>query len=241
MATQTAFILGAGPGLGAALARQFARSGLAVALARRDGAAATALAAEIAALGVPTLGLGVEAGDPAAVEEAVAAAEAQLGPISCAVMNAASLVRAPFLDLTPAQFLTAWEAQAMAGMGFAQAVLRRMAPRGAGFLAFTGATASGKASANFAAFASAKFALRALSMSLAREFGPKGVHVSHVVIDGIIDSARLRATMPAMVERLGEDGLMSPDSIAAAYDYLRGQPKDAWTFELDLRPYKETW
>ena len=134
-----------------------------------------------------------------------------------------------------------WRVSSLGGFLVGREAARRMAPRGTGTILFTGATASVKASPQFAAFAAGKHGLRAVAQSLAKEVGPQGVHVAHVVVDGVIDVPRVREAMPELVETLGDDGLINPKSIAAAYLWLHRQSRDAWTFELDLRPFKERW
>lgn len=240
--------VGASAGLGAALARRYARAGLTVALSGRTLARVEAVAAEIRAAGGRAHAL---PGDVSLEADAhrVAAEVVALGPLRAAVFNAGNNVRGAALDLTPAQFEQAWRGGAFAGFVFArevvQALLRNgqdaQAPQGRGSLVFTGATASLRGGAKFAAFASSKAALRSLAQSLAREHGPQGIHVAHVVVDGGIDGERLRSVAPQRVEQAGADGLLDPDAIAETYWQLHQQHRSAWTFELDLRPFKETF
>ncbi len=172
-----------------------------------------------------------------------------LGPLRAAVFNAGNAVRGAALDLDAAEFEQTWRGGAFAGFLFAreaiQALLRNDqdpdAPQGRGSLVVTGATASLRGGAKFAAFASSKAALRSLAQSLAREHGPQGIHVAHVVIDGGIDGERLRSAAPQRVGQAGADGLLDPEAIAETYWQLHRQHRSAWTFELDLRPFKETF
>jgi NAD(P)-dependent dehydrogenase (short-subunit alcohol dehydrogenase family) len=183
--------------------------------------------------------------DDARREEQVAALvegiEAQVGPIEAFVFNIGANVPASILEETPRKFFKVWEMACFAGFLTGQAVAKRMAGRRRGTIIFTGATAALRGAANFAAFATAKHGLRALAQSTARELGPMNVHVAHVVIDGAIDTAFIRDNFPDLYARKDQDGILSPDHIAAAYWYLHTQPRDAWTFELDLRPWVERW
>jgi NAD(P)-dependent dehydrogenase (short-subunit alcohol dehydrogenase family) len=238
--------VGASAGLGAAVARRYALAGLTVALSGRTLERIEGVAAQIRSAGGRAYAL---VGDVSIEAEArrVAAEVVALGPLRAAVFNAGNSVRGAALDLTAAQFEQAWRGGAFAGFLFAreaiQALLRNGydsdAPLGRGSLIFTGATASLRGGAKFAAFASSKAALRSLAQSLAREHGPQGIHVSHVVIDGGIDGERLRSAAPQRVTQAGDDGLLDPDAIAQSYWQLHQQHRSAWTFELDLRPFKE--
>ncbi|MDB5378881.1 MAG: gdhII1, partial [Rubritepida sp.] len=157
------------------------------------------------------------------------------------VFNAGVNVRTPFRDLSVETFEEAWRTNTLGGFVVGREAARRMVPKGRGTLIFTGATASLRGAANFAAFASAKAGLRAIAQSAARELGPLGLHVAHAVIDGGIDGERLRSRRPERVATAGEDGLLSIDAIAEAYWQLHRQHRSAWTLELDLRPYKEAF
>ncbi|MCG8442252.1 MAG: SDR family NAD(P)-dependent oxidoreductase [Caulobacterales bacterium] len=239
--TDSAAVIGAGPGLGAALARRFAREGLAAAPARRSAGSLDPLIADIEGAGGRAKGYGLDATDPAAVDAFVEAVEADLGPLRVLVFNAAAIARGPVAETDPAVARQMWETIAFAGFLSGRAAARRMSARGRGTIIFTGATASVKASAGFGAFAAAKHALRAFAQSLAKEVGPAGVHVAHTIIDGLIDSPRTRELASGQLDAAGEDGALAPDAIAEAYWRLHAQPRSAWTFELDLRPYKERW
>lgn len=230
MTSGVAVVLGAGPGLGAALARRFASAGLAVAVARRQTAALTALAGEIGGRAYAC-----DATDAASVESLFESVERDLGPPDLGIFNAGAYRPGGILEIDPADFEQCWRVGCLGGLHFGQAAARRMVPRGAGTILFTGATAALRGSAGFVNLSVPKFGLRALAQSMARELGPQGVHVAHVVIDGQIAGERpgYRAA-----ER-GADAVLAPDAIAEAYYQLYRQPRSAWTQELDLRPCLE--
>jgi NAD(P)-dependent dehydrogenase (short-subunit alcohol dehydrogenase family) len=235
--------VGASAGLGAALGRRFAREGYAVALTGRTATRVEAVAREIREQGGVAH---VLSGDITREDEVRRLAEQvrELGVLRAGVFNAGNAVRGPTLELSVADFEGAWRTNVIGGLLFAQAVLPRLLDAAASeprSLLFSGATASLRGRPPFAAFASAKAALRSLAQTLAREFGPRGVHVAHVVIDGGIDGERLRESAPQRVTQAGDDGLLSPDAIADSYWQLHRQHRSAWTHELDLRPYKESF
>lgn len=233
-------ILGVGSprGLGAATARVFAAAGHPVVIAGRSEDKLRQAAESVAAVGAaPHVEVGdvTNAGD---VARFVASAEA-LAPLHVAVQNAGGNRPSPFLKVAPEVFEEHWRAHAFAGFLLAQAVLPNMLARRMGTIIFTGATGSLRGSANFSPFAAAKAALRMVAQSLAREFGPQGIHVAHVIVDGVIDGDRATARMPGIKDRLGADGLLHPDEIAKTYLMLHRQHRSAWTHELDVRPWSE--
>jgi len=240
--------VGASAGLGAALARRFAAGGYTVVLTGRTAQQLQTVAREIEAAGGRAHAF---AGDVASEAEiqGIAQRVQALGALSVAVFNAASAVRAPTLELTVDQFAQAWRTSTLGGFIFAREALRLLlangidgqAPSGRGSLLFTGATAALRGKPPFAGFAAAKAGLRSLGQTLAREFGPQGVHVAHVVIDGGIDGERLRGSAPQRVAQAGDDGLLQLDAIAESYWQLHLQHRSAWTQELDLRPFKESF
>ncbi|MGE0797650.1 MAG: SDR family NAD(P)-dependent oxidoreductase [Lautropia sp.] len=238
--------VGASVGLGAALAQRFAQEGFIVALTARTGERLQAVASEIGAAGGRAIAFAGDVADEAQVTDIALRVQA-LGTLSVAVFNAAGAVRAPTLDLTAGQFTQAWRVGTLGGFVFARAALRVILANGIagdtaagrGSLLFTGATASLRGRPPFAAFAAAKAGLRSLSQSLAREFGPQGIHVAHVVVDGGIDGERLRGSAPQRIAQAGADGLLQPDAIAQAYYQLHRQHRSAWSQEIDLRPFKE--
>ena len=167
--------------------------------------------------------------------------EHDIGPIEAFVFNIGANVPCSILDETARKYFKIWEMACFAGFLTAQAVARRMVTRQRGTLLFTGATAGLRGAAGFAAFAGAKHGIRALAQSMARELGPRGIHVGHVVVDGAIDTAFIRDTFPDLYTRKDQDGILDPAHIADNYWHLHAQPRDAWTFELDLRPWQEKW
>jgi NAD(P)-dependent dehydrogenase (short-subunit alcohol dehydrogenase family) len=167
--------------------------------------------------------------------------ESEVGSLEVVVFNVGGNVRFPLLEMTAEKYFKTWEMCAMAGFLVGREAARVLLPKGRGTILFTGATASLRGGVGFSAFAGGKAALRALAQSMAREFGPQGLHIAHVVVDGVIDSERVRNTQPERVAALGDQGLLEPDSIARAYLWLHEQTPDAWTFELDLRPGVEKW
>jgi NAD(P)-dependent dehydrogenase (short-subunit alcohol dehydrogenase family) len=227
--------VGASAGLGAAVARRFAKEGLVAAVMGRTSARIEAVAQEIRAAGGVAQAF---AGDVSREEDVLAIAEkvSALGPLEIAVFNAASAVRAPSLEITVAALEDALRTTTVGGFVFGREAVRRLLPRQRGTLVFTGATASLRGRPPFAAFAASKAALRSISQTLAREFGPRGIHVAHVVIDGGIDGERLRSRPTPVAD---PEGLLALQDIADVYWHLHVQPRSAWTQELDLRPFKE--
>lgn len=233
--SKVAVVVGVGPGLGAAVSRRFAREGFAIGLIARTAATSEAVQREIEAAGGHALSIPADATKPAEVTAAFARVKASLGPAEVLIYNAGAFRVAGALEITPQEFEDAFRINCLGGFLSAQAVLPDMLERGRGTLLFTGATASLRGGARFAALAVGKFGLRALAQSLAREFGPRGIHVAHVVIDGMIDTPRVRGMMP------GRDPstLLSPEALAETYFQLHAQPPSAWTQELDVRPSVE--
>jgi NAD(P)-dependent dehydrogenase (short-subunit alcohol dehydrogenase family) len=230
-----AAVVGAGPGLGRSLALRFARGGCGVALLARSDAALGAVRADVEAAGGAARAYPCDAADEASVKAAFARVREELGAPDVLLYNAGAFQMAGVLDIAPADLERAWRVGCLGGLITAQAVLPAMLERGRGTVIFTGATASLRGSARFAALAVGKFGLRALAQSMARELGPRGVHVAHVVVDGGIDTARVRGMLA------GREGsaLLSPDAIAETYWGLHAQDPSAWTHEIDLRPSTE--
>jgi NAD(P)-dependent dehydrogenase (short-subunit alcohol dehydrogenase family) len=239
----TAIVIGVGAeaGLGAALGRRFAREGLHVLLGARRAERIEALAASIRAQGGAASAVAMDTTAPADVARIFDAAERAGGAPELVAYNAGNAHLSPLLDTSDADFEAVWRLACFGGFLAGREAARRMLPRGSGTLLFTGATASLRARPPFTAFASAKAALRAVAHGMARELGPKGLHVAHVAIDGAIDGDQLNQRVPQLKERLGPDGMLAPDAIANAYWQLHAQPRSAWTLELDLRPYKESF
>jgi NAD(P)-dependent dehydrogenase (short-subunit alcohol dehydrogenase family) len=240
-AKKVALVIGAGDATGSAIARRFAREGYAACVTRRSADKLQPLVDEIRSAGGEAHGFSSDAHKEEQVAELVEHIESQVGPIDVFVFNVGANVPASILEETPRKFFKVWEMACFAGFLTSQAAAQRMAVRRRGTILFTGATAALRGSANFAAFATAKHGLRALAQSMARELGPMNIHVAHVVIDGAIDTAFIRDNFPARYAEKDQDGILSPEHIADAYWYLHSQPRDAWTFELDLRPWSERW
>jgi NAD(P)-dependent dehydrogenase (short-subunit alcohol dehydrogenase family) len=228
-------VLGVGPGLGGAVARRFAAEGHAVALMARRPESVRDIQDAIAAAGGRAIAVAADAADPASVAAAFAETRAQLGDPDVLVYNAGAFQPGGVLEITPERFEACWKAGCFGGFLAAREVVPAMVHRGRGTLLFTGATASLRGSARFSALAVGKFGLRALAQSLARELGPSGVHVAHVVIDGQIDTPHLRAMDPGRAVST----MLDPEAIARTYWELHRQDPTAWTQELDLRPATE--
>lgn len=236
-----ALVVGAGEATGAAIARRFAREGYTACVARRSAEQLAPLVAEIEAAGGAARAFGCDARREEQVQALVRTVEDEVGPIEVAVFNVGANVPCSILEETARKYVKVWELGCLAGFLVGREVALRMVPRGRGTIVFTGATASLRGGANFAAFAGAKHGLRALAQSMARELGPKGLHVAHVVVDGAIDTAFIRDRFPERYALKAQDGILNPDHIAENYWQLHRQPRDAWTFELDLRPWCEKW
>jgi NAD(P)-dependent dehydrogenase (short-subunit alcohol dehydrogenase family) len=234
-------VIGAGDATGSAVARRFAKEGYTVCAARRTATALKPLVDQITVEGGKAVAFGLDARREDQVVNFFHQIEAEVGPVEVLVFNVGGNVRFPVLETTAQKYFKVWEMCAMAGFLAGREAARLMLPRGRGTLLYTGATASLRGAAGFSAFAGGKAALRALAQSMARELGPKGLHVAHVVIDGMIDTAFTREHFAQRVEEVGPDGILNPDHIADAYWWLHEQPRDAWTFELDLRPSAERW
>ncbi len=241
MAGGAAVVGGAGDALGGAVARRFAAAGLAAVPVRRKTGPLDALAAEIAASGGRARGIACDARDEEAVATLFDRVEREIAPVEVCVFNVGAQHRSPVLEMTARIYRQVWESAAFAGFLVGREAARRMVPRGRGTIVFTGATASVRGGSGFASFAGAKHALRALAQSMARELGPRGIHVGHVVVDGMIDSPAVRERFPEETAALPGDGLLDPDHVAEAYWTLHAQPRDCWTFEMDLRPAVERW
>jgi len=225
---QVAVVAGAGPGLGRALAQRFVRGGMQVALLARDPKKLAAVAASVGPQARP---IPCDLTDPGAVSAAFEQVEREAGPPQCVIFNAGAYRPGSVLEVAPQDFLDCWKTGCFAGFLVGQQAGRRMAERGSGSILFTGATASLRGSARFVNLAAPKFGLRALAQSMARELGPRGVHVAHVIIDGQIAPGRDAAP--------GPDARLEPAAIAESYWQLHLQPRSAWTLELDLRPWVE--
>jgi NAD(P)-dependent dehydrogenase (short-subunit alcohol dehydrogenase family) len=243
MLSPVALVIGAGDATGGAIARRFAHGGYTVCATRRSLDKLQPLLERIRAEGGQARGFGSDARKEDEVVALVEQIESTIGPIEVLVFNIGANAPSGILDETARRYFKIWEMACMAGFLNGREVAKRMVARGGeghnGTIIFTGATASLRGSANFAAFAGAKHALRALAQSMARELGPRGIHVAHVIIDGAIDTEFIRENFPERYALKERDGILNPDHIAEAYWMLHRQPRDAWTHELDLRPWME--
>ena len=237
MADKVAAVLGVGPGLGTAIAARFAREGYAVALMARSKESVSAAREAVEGAGAEGLAVATDATDASSVARAFDEVRGTLGDPEVFVYNAGAFRMGGILDLTPEDFDACWGANCAGAFYAAQQVLPAMVDRGGGTIILTGATAALRGSARFSALAVGKFGLRALAQSMAREFGPQGIHVAHTVIDGQINTARVRERDADREDHT----MLSPDAIAEAYWQLHLQDPTAWTLELDLRPAVETF
>ncbi|NWH09368.1 MAG: SDR family NAD(P)-dependent oxidoreductase [Alphaproteobacteria bacterium] len=241
----TAAIIGAGDYIGAAICERFAAEGYVIAAGRRTAEKLLPLKARIEAAGGECLARGLDARNEAEVVAFLTEAEAR-APLEVCVFNPGANVNFPLLDTTERVFRKVWELACYGGFLTGREAARLMLQRGKGSILFTGATASLRGGIGYAAFASAKAGLRNLAQSMARELGPKGIHVAHLIIDAGVDTAFVRERIKAAageeaLANLRPDQLMEPRSVAQAYWNIHTQSRDAWTFEMDLRPYAEKW
>ena len=236
-----ALIIGAGDATGGAIARRFAREGYTACVTRRSLDKLQPLLEQIHAEGGRAHGFASDARQEDEVVALVAQIEADIGPIEVLVFNIGANVPCSILDETARKYFKIWEMACLGGFLNGREVAKRMVTRSgrAQTILFTGATASLRGASHFAAFAGAKHALRALAQSMARELGPRGIHVAHVVVDGAIDTAFIRDNFPERFALKAQDGIVNPDHLADNYWMLHQQPRDAWTHELDLRPWME--
>ncbi|MHA1152722.1 MAG: SDR family NAD(P)-dependent oxidoreductase [Alphaproteobacteria bacterium] len=230
MTKPVAVVVGVGPGLGSAVARRFAAAGFAVAVARRQVAESVGLAEEIGGRVYAC-----DATEQDSVESMFATIDRELGGPQVVVYNAGAYKPGGILEIEAADFERCWRIGCLGGFHVGQAAAKRMVEAAAGTIIFTGATAALRGSAKFVSLAVPKFGLRALAQSMARDLGPRGVHVAHTIIDGQIAGERLSHS----TEERGADAVLAPDAIAEAYYQLHAQPRSAWTQELDLRPCME--
>ncbi len=234
-------VVGAGDATGGAIARRFAREGYVACVTRRQADKLEPLVERIRADGGQAIGYGSDARDEAAVAALVAQIEREVAPIEVAVFNIGANVRFALTETTERVYRKVWEMGALAGFLMGREVAKVMLPRRRGTMLFTGATAGMRGGAGYAAFAGSKHALRALAQSMARELGPQGLHVAHVVVDGAIDTQFIAENFPERYALKAQDGILNPDHIAENYWQLHCQPRSAWTHELDLRPWMEPW
>ena len=241
IAKPVALVIGAGDATGGEIAKRFAKEGFIACVTRRNGDKLVPLIADIQAQGGQARGFASDARKEEEVVELVDTIEREVGAIEVMVFNIGANVPCGILDETARKYFKIWEMACFGAFLAGREVAKRMVMRGHGTILFTGATASVRGAANFAAFAGAKHALRALAQSMARELGPKNIHVAHIIVDGAIDTDFIRDNFPERYALKEQDGILNPQHIAENYWYLHTQPKDAWTHELDLRPWLERW
>ena len=236
-------VVGVGEGVGGAIAKAFAAEGYVVCMTRRarNLDQLDSLADEIRAAGGTAHAFGVDAREEGEVIALFDRIEAEVCPLEVVVFNIGANVRFGIVETTSRVFTKVWEMACFAGFLAGREAARVMVPRGRGSILFTGATASIRGRDGFAAFAAAKAGLRAVAQSMSRELGPKGIHVAHVVVDGTIDGNFTRANRTDVEGLLEADAILKPEEIAANYVWLHNQQRSAWTHELDLRPWSETW
>jgi len=239
--SRAVLVVGAGDATGGAIARRFAREGCIACVTRRSAVKLEPLVARIREEGGQAHGFGSDARKEDDVVALIERIEREIAPIEVAVFNIGANVRFAVTDTTERVYRKVWEMAALAGFLVGREVAKAMLPRARGTIIFTGATASLRGGSGFCAFAGAKHALRALAQSMARELGPQGIHVAHTIIDGAIDTAFIAENFPERYALKASDGILNPEAIAEAYWQLHRQQRSAWTQELDLRPWSETW
>ncbi len=236
-----ALVVGAGDAIGSAIARSFADEGYVICAGRRNGDKLQPLVDEITAKGGEAHGFTLDARKEEAIEELFKRIEDDIGPLEVVVFNVGSNVNFPITETTSRVFYKVWEMACFGGFLTGREAAKYMSPREKGTILFTGATASMRGGIGYAAFASAKHGLKALAQSMARELGPKNIHVAHLVIDSAVDTPWIRERFGERFDKMPEDAVMNPNSIGKAYVSIHNQDRDAWTFEMDLRPYIEKW
>lgn len=233
-------VVGAGDYLGGGIARRFAREGYHVVCTRRRGDFAPLLDS-IRAAGGSASGIHSDARDEDAVIALFDTVENDIAPVEAVIFNVGGNVHFSVMDTTARVYRKVWEMCAFAAFLVGREAARRMLPRGRGSILYTGATAALRGAAGFCAFAGGKHALRALAQTMSRELGPQGLHVGHVIVDGPLENDNSRALFPQAYASRAADAIMQPDDIAEIYWHLHQQPRNAWTFEADVRAYAEQW
>lgn len=241
----TVAVIGAGDFIGGEIAKKFAAEGFTVFVGRRQGAKLEPLIKEIEAAEGSVFGRSLDARKEEEMIKFLSDAD-QYAPLEVCIFNIGANVNFPILETTERVFRKVWEMACYSGFLAGREAARLMLPRGQGHIFFTGATASVRGGPGYAAFASAKFGLRALAQSMARELGPKNIHVAHLIIDASVDTEWVRQLIvsregPRAIENLDPNRLMRPAAVAEAYWQLYRQPRDAWTFEQEIRPFGERW
>lgn len=244
MSTPIVLIVGAGDYIGAAIARRFAKGGFTVCLGRRNGDKLEPLMEELRALGAKAYGYSFDARSEEVTEEIFKKIESTVGAIDLVIFNVGGNVYFPILETTARVYRKVWEMASFAGFLTGREAARYMVPRGRGKIFFTGASASLRGKPGYSAFSAGKAGLRMLAQSMARELGPKNIHIAHLIIDAGVDTKFVRERIKAAgrdPDALPPDTLMDPNSVAEAYWMLYHQSRDGWTHELDLRPFRESW
>ncbi|MBD9441309.1 SDR family oxidoreductase [Pseudomonas sp. PDM04] len=234
-------VVGAGDATGGAIARRFAQEGFVACVTRRSADKLQPLVDAINGAGGEAHGFACDARKEEDVIALIEQIESQVGAIEAFVFNIGANVPCSILEETARKYFKIWEMACFSGFLNAREVAKRMVKRQRGTILFTGATAGLRGAAGFAAFAGAKHGIRALAQSMARELGPMNIHVAHVIVDGAIDTDFIRESFPEKYATKDQDGILDPEHIAENYWFLHSQPRDAWTFELDLRPWNERW
>jgi NAD(P)-dependent dehydrogenase (short-subunit alcohol dehydrogenase family) len=234
-------VVGAGDAIGSAIATRFAQEGYTVCMARRNGDRLAPLVEELSQQGLTAYAFTCDARKEDELIGLFEHVESSIGALEVVVFNIGANVPMKIVDTDSRKFFKIWEMACFSGFLTGREAAKRMLTRGQGTIIFTGATASLRGAAGFGAFASAKAGLRAMAQSLAKEMGPQNIHVAHVVIDAPVDTAWIMENVPEASELKGNDGLVVPAHLAENYLMLHNQPRDAWTFELDIRPWSESW
>lgn len=234
-------VVGAGDATGGAIARRFAREGYIACVTRRNADKLAPLVDQIRAEGGEAHAFGCDARKEEETVALIDRIEREIAPLEVSVFNIGANVQFSITETTARVYFKVWEMACFAGFLMGRESARVMLPRQRGSIFFTGATASVRGREGMAAFSGAKHGLRALAQSMARELGPKNIHVAHLIIDAAIDTAWIRENFPERYAAKAQDGIVNPDHIADTYWMLHQQPRDAWTHELDLRPWMERW
>ena len=234
-------VVGAGDAIGSAIATRFAQEGYTVCMARRNGDRLAPLVEELSQQGLTAHAFTCDARKEDELIGLFEYIESSIGALEVVVFNIGANVPMKIVDTDSRKFFKIWEMACFSGFLTGREAAKRMLTRGRGTIIFTGATASLRGAAGFGAFASAKAGLRAMAQSLAKEMGPKNIHVAHVVIDAPVDTAWIMENVPEASQLKANDGLVVPSHLADNYLMLHKQPRDAWTFELDIRPWSESW
>ncbi len=236
-----ALVVGAGDAIGSAIAKQFAQKGFTVCMARRSIKPVETYAEQLRTEGHKAYGFALDARKEEAVEALFSKIEEEIGAIEVVVFNIGANVPMSILDTSAKKFFKIWEMACFSGFLVGREAARKMVERQRGTILFTGATASIRGGAIFGAFASAKHGLRALAQSMARELGPKNIHVAHVIIDAAVETDWIKENHPEYDALSAQDGIVQPEDLAKNYVMLHEQARNAWTFELDIRPWVEKW